>query len=126
ENKVLTLAKSASPSTYSQAGQIITYTYTINNTGATTLGPVQFVVRDDRIPSPINCGAATTTLATNQTVICTATYTISAADLNLVELTNTATASGAGAVTINAATITIKNSNPPGGAGNPNYTRGST
>lgn len=128
ENKVLTLAISASPTTYSQAGQQITYNYTISNTGATTLGPAQFVVQDNRFGAPFNCGAGNTTLATNQTVGCPApaTYTISAADLNVAELTNTATGSGGGAVTINPATITIKNSNPPGGVDNPNYTRGST
>ncbi|MCI0555405.1 MAG: LysM peptidoglycan-binding domain-containing protein [Anaerolineae bacterium] len=126
ENKVLTIAKSASPTTYSQAGQVIKYTYTINNTGTTTLGPAQFIVNDNRISGPINCGAGNTTLATGQIVTCEANYTITQNDMTVAELTNSATASGGGAGSINPATITIKNSNPPGGAGNPNLTRGST
>jgi uncharacterized repeat protein (TIGR01451 family) len=127
ENKVLNLAKSASPTTYNQAGQTITYTYTINNTGATPIGPVQFVVSDDHIPTPINCGAADTTLATNQTVSCTAIYTISQTDMTLTQLTNSATASGGGAGSINPATVTITNTNVQGGSGTPsNLPRGST
>ena len=127
ENKVLTLAKSASPTTYSQAGQTITYTYTINNTGATSIGPVQFLVRDDHIPTPINCGAADTTLATNQTVSCTAIYTITQNDMTVAQLTNSATASGGGAGSINPATVTITNTNVQGGSGNQSdLPRGST
>ncbi|HET9906718.1 MAG TPA: LysM peptidoglycan-binding domain-containing protein, partial [Anaerolineales bacterium] len=125
ENKVLTIAKSASPTSYSAAGQTITYTYTINNTGATTLGPAQFVVRDDHITTPINCGVATTTLATNQTVSCTAIYTITQNDMAVAQITNSATASGAGASSINPATVTITNGVPPPGTPS-NLPRGST
>lgn len=127
ENKVLTLAVSASPTTYSAAGQQITYNYTINNTGATTLGPTQFVVQDSRFGAAFNCGAGNTTLPTNQTVSCPSPtpYTISANDMNQVELTSTVTASGGGAVG-QPVTITIKNAIPPGTGGDPNLTRGST
>src|SRR5688572_7185838 len=127
ENKVLTLTKSASPTSYSQAGQVITYTYIINNTGAPTLGPAQFIVRDDHISEPVNCGAATTTLATNQTVTCTGTYTIAATDMTLDQVTNSATASGGGAGTIQPATISITNTNKQTSPGTPsNLPRGST
>ncbi|HZM20508.1 MAG TPA: LysM peptidoglycan-binding domain-containing protein [Anaerolineales bacterium] len=127
ENKVLTIAKSASPTTYNALGQTIKYTYTINNTGATTLGPVQFIVKDDHFSAPFNCGGASTTLATNQTVSCEATYTISSTDMALTQLTNSATASGGGAGSINPATVTITNTSPPSGSGNPsNLPRGST
>jgi ELWxxDGT repeat protein len=127
ENKVLTLTKSANPTSYSQAGQVITYTYIINNTGAPTLGPAQFIVKDDHISAPINCGAPTTTLATNQTVSCTGTYTIAATDMTLAQVTNSATASGAGAGTIQPATINITNTNIQTSPGTPsNLPRGST
>ena len=127
ENKVLTLTKSANPTSYSQAGQVITYTYIINNTGAPTLGPTQFIVRDDHISAPITCGAATTTLATNQTVTCTGTYTIAATDMTLAQVTNSATVSGGGAGSIQPATITITNTNVQTSPGTPsNLSRGST
>jgi ELWxxDGT repeat protein len=128
ENRVLTLSVSASPTTYSAAGQNITYSYTITNTGAQTLGPAQFIVRDDRIPNPINCGDATTTLATNQTVMCTAIYSITTADAAVSQITNTASASGAGAGTIQPASVTITNTNvvSPGTTPSSSYARGST
>ena len=111
ENKVLFLALSASPTSYSQAGQIITYTYTISNIGAPTLGPAQFIVNDDRISAPINCGDANTTLITNQTVTCTAIYTITPNDMTVPQLSTNATASGGGAGVIQPATVTITNLN---------------
>ncbi len=98
--KSLSLTKSASPATYDHVGQAITYTYVIKNTGNVTLGPTQFTVTDDHIGSPLgtafNCGGASTTLAPNGTVTCTATYAITQADLDAGTVTNTATAHGAG------------------------------
>lgn len=111
ENKVLLLGVSANPTSYSQAGQTITYTYTISNVGTSTLGPAQFIVNDDRISAPINCGAANTILMTNQTVTCTATYTITPNDMTVPQLSNNATASGGGAGVIQSATVTITNLN---------------
>lgn len=128
-NKVLTLAVSANPTTYTGANQNITYTYVITNTGPTTLGPAQFVVKDDRIPNLINCGQNTTTLATNQTVTCTAVYTTTANDLLVSQLVNNASATGAGAGTIQNASATVTYTGYSGGgtAITPsNYTRGST
>lgn len=127
ENKVLTLTVTPNPTTYNQAGQTITYTYVVKNTGVTTLGPAQFVVRDDKVSAPINCDVPTKTLASNETLTCTATYTILQNDMTATGITNTATASGAGAGTIQPATSTVTNMNvgsapPPSGS----FTRGST
>lgn len=128
ENKTLTLTKSASPTTYSQAGQTITYTYIIKNTGTAALDPAQFVVNDNRISAPINCGAATTTLQPNESVTCTATYAIVQNDMTVAQLTNNATASGGGAGVAQPATATITNTNVTSNPGSPStgLTKGST
>ena len=104
------LTKTAAPPTYNAVGQVITYTYTITNTGNVTLGPAQFTVSDDHIGVPLgtafNCGPAATTLAPGASVSCTNTYTITQADLNAGSVTNTATASGAGQTSL-PATATV-------------------
>jgi len=104
--KALTLTITPNPATYSQAGQQITYTYVIKNTGNATLGPAQFTVSDNLI-GPFNCGPGNTTLAPNATVTCTATYTISEADLTVSSIINSASASGGGAGPSQSASATI-------------------
>ena len=106
--KTLTLTISASPTSYEQVGQQITYTYVIKNSGNTTLTPDQFKVTDNLISAtPFNCGEAGTTLASNATVTCTAAHAITEAELNAATLTNLATASGGGAGTSSQASFTI-------------------
>lgn len=95
--KLLTLTKNANPTTYDRAGLTITYTYVIKNSGSQSLGPAQFTVTDAGIPTPINCGDANTTLATNATVTCTGTYVTTQADMGLIAIATNATASGGGA-----------------------------
>lgn len=116
-SSVLSLSKTASSPTYGQIGQTITYTYTLTNTGTTPLGPAQFTITDNRMAAPFNCGDPNTTIAAAQTLTCTANYIITQADLNSANLTNSATASGAGQ-TSTAATVTITNQTfgqtPPG------------
>ena len=106
---VLTLTKTASPTSYTAIGQTITYNYVITNTGAATLGPSQFTISDNRLGAPFNCGAAATSLTTNQTVTCTATYVITQADMSVASLTNSATASGGGAAASQAVSATVTN-----------------
>src|SRR5439155_445503 len=68
---ILTLAKSANPTTYNAVGQVITYTYTITNSGNTTLaGP--FTVSDDKQPA-VSC--PTGSLALGASITCTSTRT---------------------------------------------------
>ncbi len=99
---ILTLAKSANPTTYSAVGQVITYTYTITNSGNVTLaGP--FSVSDDKQPT-VSC--PTGSLALGASITCTSTRTITLADINAVSITNKATASGNG-VTSNQASATV-------------------
>ncbi len=123
ENKVLTITVAANVATYNGANQQITYTYTVTNTGATTLVNTQFIVRDDHFADPINCGTNQTTLATNQFVQCNAVYTTTSADASAEKIVNTASASGGGAGTIQPASTTVTNA-APGGSGS--YTKGST
>lgn len=99
----LSLTVSASPTTYSTVGQLITYTYTMRNTGAIDLvGPFSLTANN----TSTTCGAGTT-LYPGQTLVCTGTYRIAQEDLDagvVVSLT-VATSSGASSDQI-ATTIT--------------------
>ena len=123
-NKVLTITTSANPATFSQAGQTITFTYVVKNTGANPLGPAQFVVRDERIPDLINCDIAAKTLASNETLTCNGSYVTTQNDLTAGSVVSRATASGGGAMTIETATVTVASSAPGGSSSG--FTRGST
>src|SRR5439155_585383 len=81
----LTLVKPATTLTYSAVGNVITYTYTVTNSGNVTLaGP--FSITDDKLGT-IACGTAS--LAPGGTTTCTKTYTIVLADLNAGSIVNT-------------------------------------
>src|SRR5215207_6601355 len=109
----LQLVKTASSQTYGAAGQSITYTFNITNTATTPLGPTPpFTITDNKLGAPFPCGPADTVLAPNQTVSCSVTYTTTAADMGLANITNSATVSGGGQTSA-AATVTIANLNPP-------------
>jgi uncharacterized repeat protein (TIGR01451 family) len=83
------MAKSASPSTVGEAGEVITYTFHVTNTGNVT-------VTDVTVTDPMSGLSAITcptgALAPNDSVDCTATYTVTQADINAGSITNTATA----------------------------------
>lgn len=130
--KSLGLAKTANPLTYSQAGQTITYTYVITNTGTLAIGPAQLMIKDDRVGAgvPFACGQNTTALEPGQTVSCTGTYTISQQDMAVDSVTNTATASGGDAQASALASAKVTNSTyqitPEVGSGPSNLTPGTT
>ena len=113
--QALALTNIANPTTYNQAGQVITFTYAIKNTGTPTLGPAQFVIKDDRIGA-VNCGAPTAVLATNETLTCSAGYTTSPNDVTVNQLTFNTTASGGGAASAQPVSVTLTNT---GVAGSP-------
>src|SRR5438876_7439101 len=99
----LTLAKSASPTTYNAVGQVITYTYTITNSGNTTLaGP--FSVTDNKLGTINPCGSGP--LAPGASTSCTSPHTITQADIDAGSIVNTASASGSG-VTSNSVAVTV-------------------
>ncbi|GAB2588407.1 hypothetical protein GCM10009593_29220 [Microlunatus antarcticus] len=69
------------------AGDRVTYTFVVTNTGAVTL--TSAAVADSRVTA----GCPTTTLAPGAATTCTATYTITQADVDAGTVDNTATAS---------------------------------
>jgi uncharacterized repeat protein (TIGR01451 family) len=89
----LTMVKTADPSTVSTAGQLVTYSFAVSNTGNVTLTAVTVA---DPMPglSPVTCPS--TTLAPATTMTCTATYTTTAADVAAGAITNVATVSAVG------------------------------
>ncbi len=85
----LTLDKTASPATYDTAGDIITYTYLLTNSGNVPL-TAPYAVTDDK--ASVTCPQAPSPLPMGGTVTCTASYAITQADLNAGSVTNVATA----------------------------------
>jgi uncharacterized repeat protein (TIGR01451 family) len=85
------VVKSASPQTYSTVGQLITYSFTVTNTGNVTLSNVSV---SDPLPGLSSITPAPVTLAPNQSQVFTATYTITQTNLNNGSVLNTATATG--------------------------------
>ena len=95
------LEKSASPTTYKAAGDVITYTYVVSNTGNEDLaGPV--IITDDK--ASVTCPAGD--LLIDASMTCTATYVITAADVNVRSVTNIAQAH-AGGIDSNFASATV-------------------
>ena len=87
QNSALTIVKTATPATYSAVGQVISYSYLVTNTGNVTItGP--FVVSDDKSTDE-NCPIVLS-LAPAASLTCTASYTITQADLDAGSVTNIA------------------------------------
>ena len=85
----LSINKSATPSTYSKVGDIITYTFTVTNTGNITLSNIS--VEDSLVGlGDITCGNTSQGLAPNETVTCEAQYEITLDDLDNGEVVNSA------------------------------------
>ena len=84
------LLKEASPASFSGAGQNITYTFTVTNTGNSTLSNV--VVTDPRFPA-LSCTfaeiAPLSALNTDNDETCTAVYTTTQADVDNAALGGT-------------------------------------
>jgi uncharacterized repeat protein (TIGR01451 family) len=91
QGPAISIDKSASPTTFSAAGIVISYQYVVANSGNVTLDNVTVT---DPLPglSPIKC--ATTTLAPGASETCTASYTTTQADMDAGQVANTGTAAG--------------------------------
>ncbi|MGW1408032.1 DUF7507 domain-containing protein [Streptomyces sp. NPDC002403] len=85
----LRLVKSADDTRVYRAGDEVTYTYTVTNTGNATLTGVG--VTDDLVPD-VTCEA--TTLAPGATTTCVGRYTVTAADAARGRIVNVAAAHG--------------------------------
>jgi hypothetical protein len=85
----IVLEKSANPSTFSEVGNTINYSYVITNTGNVPLYP-PYSISDDK--ANVSCPAEPANLAVGSSVTCSAVYTITQADLNAGSVTNTAVA----------------------------------
>ncbi len=79
----MSLEKSANPLTYSASDQVISYTYLLTNTGDIPL--TNIVIHDDK--ASVTCPQYS--LAVEESMYCSASYTISAADLLAGSVTNT-------------------------------------
>ena len=106
----LALAKSASSETYQQAGEVITYTYTLINPGSNSIaGP--FTITDDHIPGTFTCTSGPIAGGNGQ-ASCTHPYVITAADVTAGHVTNNATANtnngGSPLMAAASKTITLK------------------
>jgi subtilisin family serine protease len=101
----LSLTKTASPSTYGHVGQVIVYTYDIQNTGNVALvGP--FSISDDKAADEACRQPVGGELLPGEKMNCTASYTITAADLAAGSVTNIAIATN-GITTSNEATASV-------------------
>jgi len=116
----LTVHKSSSTNSYSAVGNSITYAFLVTNTGSVTLGNI--TVHDNQAPpatqsnlSAVACPNAS--LAPQASETCTATYTVTQADLDAGSVSDSAVASGtppSGAVvTSSASTLTVPGAATP-------------
>ncbi|EAQ02240.1 hypothetical protein OB2597_19196 [Pseudooceanicola batsensis HTCC2597] len=85
------LTRSVTPATGFE-GETLTYTYTVRNNGRLPFNPGQDVVIEDSRLGTVTCPAISGPVAPGGDVVCTATYTVTAADMLTGSLETTATA----------------------------------
>jgi uncharacterized repeat protein (TIGR01451 family) len=96
QNGALTVVTSASPSAVTQPGQVITYSFLVTNTGNVTMTSVAVTGTQTAPAGPLTPGPTCTsaTLAPSAFETCTATYTVTQADIDNGTVNDSATASG--------------------------------
>ncbi len=87
----VTLLKTANPQVFTSVGDIITYTFTVTNTGNVTLTKL---VINDALTGTVNLSVTPSTLAPGESGTASATYTITQSDINAGQVLNTATVTG--------------------------------
>jgi len=114
----LSLVTSVSPSNAAAftVGSVATYSFVVTNTGNVTLTnvhPTQTQFTGSGTPSAISCPSAAASLAPGAQVTCTATYTVTQADVNNNGIAYSATATGTPSAG-NAAVSAVSTANDPG------------
>ncbi|WP_426626312.1 beta strand repeat-containing protein [Leifsonia sp. McL0607] len=115
----LTLTKTVSPTTATTAGQTVTYSFLIENTGNTTItNPTATEVTFTGTgPSPVIDCPTGVILAPGDSTICTAPYTLTQADIDTGHIDNTAVATGTdtgnNTVTSNDSEVTLTTPSTP-------------
>ena len=107
----LSIVKSALTSSFDSPGDVLSYEYEVRNTGNVTLtGNV--MVDDDKI-STVTCPSLPMTgLPPNGTIVCSATYVVTQADIDAGSVTNVASAQN-GALTSPTDTATVNADQAP-------------
>jgi hypothetical protein len=92
----ISLAKTVAPTVTTQAGQTVTYTFEVTNTGGLTLSTVGVAERSFTGTgiAPALTGCSWSSLAPGAKQTCTATYVVTQADIDTGFVDNTARASG--------------------------------
>ena len=85
----LSIVKATTSTGYSAVGATIPYTFVVRNTGAVTLNSITIT---DPMVTGISCPV--TTLAPGASTTCTASHTVTQADLDAVSVVNTASVTG--------------------------------
>ena len=107
QTPALTLDKTTTTANYDNAGDTIAYTYKVTNSGNVPLTPT-YAVSDNK--TTVTCPQTPNPLNPGQFITCTATYTVTQADIDAGSVVNIATASamyGANPVTSNQDTVTV-------------------
>ena len=87
----LSMVKSAPPAPYTTVGQVVPYSFAVTNSGNVTITSA-ITIADNKIPS-VSCPALPVAgLAPGAGITCTGSYTVTQADLDGANVTNTATA----------------------------------
>ncbi|NYE96132.1 putative repeat protein (TIGR01451 family) [Psychromicrobium silvestre] len=96
-NASLSLVKSVTETALTGPGQVLHYSFVVKNTGNVTLAPVtvaETAFSGTGAAPVITCPAGASSLAPGASVTCTATYTVTQADFDSGQVTNTAVAHG--------------------------------
>ena len=119
----LSITKAADPTTVTAAGQTVTYTFTVENTGNSTITgvsvtdlptpPAGGIVPDclTRVDPAGTCSGTSTTLVPGESAVFSGTYTVTQADIDNGSIVDTAmttgTAPSGGTVTANSNQVTV-------------------